>query len=232
MHHYQAYSLNISSEIEFPEFLTSPNADADVKIIIGATPDQLQSIDVVKKVRYQVARDEALYNLKGAGKIYITNGNLITVEPEKTPDWEHLKNHIRGRALAAALHQRKWPILHGSAICSNDKAVIFIGQSGAGKSTFLGSFIKKGYDFITDDLCLIKASNDNAPHISPGYPQIRLWQSSIDLIQSKEHLKKERLVRTGLDKYFMTPKTEFVNRSVNISPIYILSATQESEVKI
>ena len=232
MHSYKAYSLNILSEIEFPELLESNEESNDIKIVIGTTPDALKGDQVVKKVRYSATENEVLYKLKGAGKIYITNGSTITVEPEANPDWQHLKNHIRGRAIAAILHQRGLSILHGSAICHNDEAIIFIGKSGGGKSTFLAAFIEKGYDFISDDLCLLKKQPNGTIKIAPAYPQIRLWTSSIDLIGSSDNLTKGAELRSGLDKYFYVPDTKFNQQPVSVRSIYVLNASQVSDFSI
>ncbi len=226
MFQYKAYSLNINSEIEFPEFMPSEKQEFDVEIVLGKTPDQLVGENVVTKVRYQATKNEVLYLLKGAGKIYISKGTSIIVEPIENPDWEHLKNHVRSRAIAAILHQRKWAILHGSAIYKNGKAIIFIGRSGAGKSTFLGAFIKKGYDFISDDLCLIKKTKEGQILLFPAYPQVRLWENSIQLIETNEHLEKGPAVRSELDKYFMKPKTSFIKNPTPINNVYVLNATQ------
>jgi len=233
MYSYRAYALNIKSEIEFHEFQKSENSkDIDLNISIGETPSELKGEGVVSKVRYQTGHNEVLYHLKGAGKIYVTGGNQIVVQPVKNPDWEHLKNHVRARGIAAALHQRKHAILHGSAICKDGKAILFIGRSGAGKSTSLASFIKKGYDYIADDLCLIKVDENGVCRIFPAYPKLRLWGDSIKLVQAGDQLKKGERVREDIDKYFMISETEFIEDALPISNIYILGAHQENNFKI
>jgi hypothetical protein len=233
MYSYKVYSLKINSEIEFPEFLENNDSKIpDIYIRIGKSPENLKGENVITKVRYQATKNKLLYKLKNAGKIYVENGENIIVEPEENADWDYIKNHIRSRAIAGAIQQRKWTVLHGSAIEYNGKAIIFIGNSGAGKSTTLGAFIKKGYNFSSDDLCLIKADENNQYYLQPAFPNIRLWSHAINLIGTGTGLQKGNVVRADIDKYFMLPQTEFITCSIPVSHIYVLSSHQNAHVTI
>jgi len=233
MYRYKAYALNINSEIEFHEFQANNNdSDFDIDICIGDTPHKLEGKEVINKVRYQTGPNELLYHLKGAGRIYVSGGNKIVVQPIDNPDWEHLKNHVRARGIAAALHQRKHAILHGSAICKDGMAILFIGRSGAGKSTSLAAFIKRGYDYIADDLCLIKSDKYGACRVIPAYPKLRLWGDTIKLVQAGDQLRKGEKIREDIDKYFMFSETKFIEEALPISHIYILSAYQGNDINV
>ena len=59
---------------------------------------------------------------------------------------------LLGSCLGALLHQRGVLALHASAIETDQGAVLFMGDSGMGKSTTLQAFIKRGYKMLADDI--------------------------------------------------------------------------------
>lgn len=46
-------------------------------------------------------------------------------------------------------------LVHGAAVCLNDKATLFLGKSGSGKSTLSTDLARKGASFMGDDLVFI-----------------------------------------------------------------------------
>ena len=67
--------------------------------------------------------------------------------------------------------------LHGSAVCRDNRAICFLGHSGAGKSTIAATLIQSGYDLIDDDVLTV-GWRRGRPCAIPGYPEIRLWPAS------------------------------------------------------
>ena len=78
------------------------------------------------------------------------------------------------------LMQRRILPLHGSAIAIDGKAYVFIGESGAGKSTIASSFMKKGYQLLSDDVIAVSLLDGDKPWVIPAYPQQKLWQDSLN----------------------------------------------------
>ena len=58
-----------------------------------------------------------------------------------------------------------------------DGGVVFIGDSGRGKSTLAASFATNGYRFLTDDGLVIE-EGDEGYLVLPSQPSIRLWEDS------------------------------------------------------
>ncbi|MFU8803477.1 MAG: HPr kinase/phosphorylase [Bradymonadaceae bacterium] len=63
--------------------------------------------------------------------------------------------------------------VHGSAAEIGGKAWVFIGESGAGKSTTAYELISAGGHLVADDMTLIDA---RAKIVLPGAPSLRLWK--------------------------------------------------------
>lgn len=80
-------------------------------------------------------------------------------------------------ALAELLRARNVYYLHAAAVASADGAVLFAGDSEAGKSTLAYCAMRDGMKFIADDGLLLAFSNDGAPYVEPYYREFALDQS-------------------------------------------------------
>ena len=69
-------------------------------------------------------------------------------------------------------------VLHSSAININDKAFIFMGPSGSGKSSLIASLLNYG-ELITEDISKIEFSGDDA-YVYPSLPVIKLDHKIFD----------------------------------------------------
>jgi hypothetical protein len=64
--------------------------------------------------------------------------------------------------------------VHGGSVAIGDEAWIFIGDSGAGKSTTARVLVERGAGLIADDMTLIDQANGC---VLPGCPAVRLWEA-------------------------------------------------------
>lgn len=62
--------------------------------------------------------------------------------------------------MAALFMQKKMLVFHASTININDKAVLFCGDSGLGKSTISETLVKQGYKKLSDDMSVIYYNNE------------------------------------------------------------------------
>jgi len=76
-------------------------------------------------------------------------------------------------------------ILHASAVMFGISCVIFIGESGMGKSTLAASFHQNNYPIITDDCLLVKFAR-NKLFCTPNYSGARLWEDSYQSVVNSE----------------------------------------------
>ncbi|TVQ55761.1 MAG: hypothetical protein EA366_10445 [Spirulina sp. DLM2.Bin59] len=95
---------------------------------------------------------------------------------------EDTVTYLIGPVLAFWLRWRGVLCLHGSAVQMGEGAIAFVGPAGAGKSTTAALFAQAGYSVITDDVVVIQQHPGGKPHIIPGYPRLRLWQNSVQLL--------------------------------------------------
>jgi hypothetical protein len=81
-----------------------------------------------------------------------------------------------------ARQRQSWKVcLHASAVAVNGRAVVFVGDVGAGKSTTAMAMGRLGYPILSDDIVPIY-QNAGATYAQPGYPRMRLRQPSLPML--------------------------------------------------
>lgn len=92
------------------------------------------------------------------------------------------------------LYQKKRLVLHSSAINISGKTILFLGNSGAGKSS-AASFFSESV-FLSDDVVSI-SFRDSSPQAYPAFPYIKLTESVAKVTSFSKgiELKNDRLSR-------------------------------------
>lgn len=85
-----------------------------------------------------------------------------------------LYDHVLPRVIAAGGPL----VLHGSAVEFSGCLALFIGETGAGKSTLSASLYRAGYRLLGDDAVVITDMN-GAHHGEAVYPSLRLYPETI-----------------------------------------------------
>ncbi|GAB3666576.1 hypothetical protein GCM10028791_42420 [Echinicola sediminis] len=225
-YHYQVYGLNISSELELPELLPSGDQDkTDVSIFFGDTPEGLEKC-LKKGVTYEVGQSEFLFEIFDVARFYIADGKSITIRPNEGGRPDDIRLFILGTCFGAILHQRQVLPIHASAIEHQGEAVLFMGSSGAGKSTTASAFRLTGHSAITDDVCPIKII-DGLPYAVPGYPQSKLGEDAMESLAIDK--SQYGLVREGIGKRAVRYREGFASEPVRIKACYLLKIEKSAE---
>lgn len=126
-------------------------------------------------------------------------------------------------------------LVHASAIDIRDKAYVFLGKSGAGKSTAVSKLFEQGYTVLGDDMVILKKENkkyvvyqvpfiENNPHIKKASYPIYLGgicnlkkskSNSIVLIKNQERVLSILLRQLFSNKKDIHPQIEFLLRFLN-----------------
>lgn len=69
-------------------------------------------------------------------------------------------------------------VYHASAVEVGDAAVVFLGNSGRGKSTLAASFCAASHRFLTDDGLILKRNAQGGFDVLPSHPSLRLYGDS------------------------------------------------------
>jgi hypothetical protein len=120
--------------------------------------------------------------------------------------------------------------LHASGIATAQGCVLFAGETGAGKSTLATAFLKKGYQFIADDICAISLNSHKSPIVFPAYPQIKLKQDSADIL--KIDTRNLDPVKSDLNKFRYSVTKQIVQDELPVHKIFFLIKNDSSQVAI
>jgi hypothetical protein len=145
MYRYAGFSITIDSEFELPE-LSAGFGNPDVLIRIGAVDPREKSATVMDEV---ICRDVARFRVKG--------GCEIVVDPVPGADAAALRAVLLGKLMAYLMRQRGCLPLHASGVVIDGCAVLFLGESGAGKSTTAAALYARGHRVIADDVGAVRA---------------------------------------------------------------------------
>jgi hypothetical protein len=185
MYRYSAFSLVIDSQVELPE-LPQGRGDPDVEIRFG----------YVDRAHKPATIDDEVAFPRGIGGFHVTRGRKIVVDLLPQADAGVVRTLLAGRVMGYLLRQRGYLPLHASAVCIHGKGVLFLGESGSGKSTTAAAFHSRGYDVLADD---VAAVSNAIPGLSlqSAWPGLRLLDDSRSVIgagqtptvfQSRKHL--------------------------------------------
>jgi len=178
---YTIFGLSFRSQLELPEFEITPAEKADISIRFGNTPDHLNNISS-SGILYEAGTDAFLLKLPHIGNYLVINGNEIIIHPRPEASSEEIRLFLLGSVLGALLFQRGFLPIHGSSVKIDEKAVIIIGNSAAGKSTLAASLNQDGHSLISDDLSAISMNKSGHCVILPGIPFVKLWQDTQSLL--------------------------------------------------
>ena len=99
---------------------------------------------------------------------------------------EYTVDHLYlNQVLPLVLSRQGKFVFHASAIEAGSGALVFMGESGRGKSTLAASFATHGFRFLTDDGLLVEEANGGY-RVLPSHPSIRLWEDSEDALVAEE----------------------------------------------
>ena len=140
----------------------------------------------------------AWFQTPDTAQFYVEKGKKIVVEPEQGANMDLISSMILSAGLCLILLQRTEPVMHGSAIEKDGKAIIVSGGSGAGKSTITMELLKQDVGFLADDT--VRIHNENSMVVAePTYPQQKICR---DLAQEYGlELQKLRYIDEQRDKF-------------------------------
>ena len=154
---------------------------ADVEIMSGPVPARFPE-GARYSSEYLIHGSQVILNIPRVGRFCVDGGNRITVDPQKNVTTPDLMTYLKGSVLAILLHQRNMMPLHASCVARNGKAVAFLGDSAAGKSTMAALFSAHGYDLICDDV-LVHFGDEGGIRVLPSDRSTRLWRDSASVLQ-------------------------------------------------
>ena len=89
-----------------------------------------------------------------------------------------MRHLLLDQVLPLALNRRGETVLHASGVVIDGMAVVFVGETGSGKSTIATSFALQGAPLLADDWLLVRQEGGSLCAL-PSYPSVRLWDVAV-----------------------------------------------------
>lgn len=105
------------------------------------------------------------------------DGRRINCRPHADIAQETIHHLLLDQVIPALLAHEGELALHAGGVASDRGAIVFLGESGRGKSTLCASFNQAGFPLLGDDFLLLRADG-NGFAVVPSYPGLRLWPDS------------------------------------------------------
>lgn len=218
MQFYCVAGLTLGSEIALPGLISSASGPTapDVMVRHGDVPEALEGAQHSGPT-WQMAPNRFVLRVPGVARFLIAAGREILVAAENGTADDEIAIFLSGTVIGILLHQRARIVLHASAVLVGGRAVLFCGESGAGKSTIAAALNQRGYPVICDDVCAIGLDGPHAPQVLPDGRNLKLWSQAIE----KLGVARGSAVRQNLEKYYVEPGS-VLSEAVPIGAIYAL----------
>lgn len=105
--------------------------------------------------------------------IILSEGKNVFYHFTNSASQQIVQSLIRGNITKFCLQEQGYFCLHASAMCINDKVVLFMGPKGAGKSTLATYFHLKGHAIWCDDYAMLHQEN-NSFCVSQGETSLKI----------------------------------------------------------
>jgi len=166
---------------------------------------------------------EFFLQMPEVGCFYACNGDSVEYAVEKNADPEWVNLCLCGQVLVALLHQRKIINFHASSFVFNDKGIMILGETGAGKSSLTASFILEGAGYLTDDLTPV-VFEVRTPVVMPLRRNIKLEYDSIEQLNIPgAQLKK---AEEGTGKHYMHVENKIIEKK----PLHLIFKIEIGDV--
>ena len=220
--HYRICGLIVASAYELPGAIRVEirNEIADVQLRRSASLLSALENATACGPNWSAADEQILLSIPGLARCLVTGGQEIAVEAAAGAREDDIAPFLEVGVIAIVLHQRQQLTLRASAVSLAEKAVVFCGSPGAGKSTLAAVLSDRGYPFFTDDLCCVGGRGPHEPTVAPDGATLRLWGDAVDRLAQPD--RRGAALRRGVQKFHVEPMCVARQPSLPIHAIYMI----------
>jgi hypothetical protein len=245
-HEYVAYGLRLTSNLPIASLSPCSSIDSpDVQVKLGTLPESNSSNGGVK-LRYSSPRsyqtgepDVQIWDVDNGEflRVLFRDGVEFWLDRHLTTLWAYWPtgsslqdtvSYLVGPILGLLLRLRGIVCLHASSVSISDRAVVFLGSEGAGKSTTAAAFAQRGYAVLSDDIVALVEGRHEFQTL-PAYPRVNLWPDSVSLLYGSPDALPA--ISPGWEKRCLNLEeaegAKFEERPLPLGAIYVLEESAE-----
>jgi hypothetical protein len=216
---YVLCGLRVRSALAMPELLPWNGDDRppDVEISFEPIREPAEPPVFIRTFSKLWADGTYILTLDNVGRFYVGGGCRVLVNPAPGAQEFELRLFILGTSLGVLCHQRGLYPLHASSVNIDGTAVIFAGNTGAGKSSLAAALGARGHPIVADDVSVFDPASMS---MLPAYPQRKLTRDVLEVIG----LRAEGLesTRPGTAKFRVPSTAGFDSAPLRPSRIYVI----------
>ncbi len=213
------------SEIDIPELRgTGGTGSIVVSIRAGGVPADISGAASFGAF-CRVTPAEYLLNVPGIARFYVANGNEVRAEVSPGAPAADVSTFLLGSVFGALCHQNGLLPLHASAVETEGRVTAFLGNSGAGKSTLAACLQERGYQVVSDDICVIEESSS----VVPVAGWLKLWRKSLEHLG--ETPEERNRVFSADDKYRVYLETDKPQR-LTLANVVLLKKGEAARLEL
>lgn len=224
---YKAYGLTLRSALRLPE-LDEADPGATPDVMVTRAPVDVSRTNGSPATCLWADADEVCLRYEGTTYL-IRGGREITIDAATGADEVIQRLYLLGASLSVLLHQRKYLVLHASAVVTaGGGAVGFLGDKGAGKSTTAAALHARGNLLIADDIIAVSFEGQ-IPMAHPGIPHMKLWPEAAARVgAAPESLP---LIHPDFEKRGRRTAEGFATEPAALKRMYVLTDGEEEGVE-
>ena len=239
---YPYFDLVLSSDIELVLPISTSPESPDISFIANAGPipenvnaeiiwrvSGVSDVDLIKTERHNGGYKVTFSNL---GSFHISKDGRQVSYAGSDFDASVGCHLLLNSVLPMAVSLSKRRVFHASAALIDGQAVVFVGDSGYGKSTLAASLDLAGYDLLTDDCLIIDPADDQYIAVA-SYTSLRLWEDSISALAGLADLASSPMGHVTDKRVFDLTKQKHHAQSIPLAirKIYVLNDPAELPVE-
>lgn len=226
----QKYSYSIAGLIVHSDFplpaLPSEESSCNISVVEGTVPLSLSehiNFDTWRNTRWQTTKDNLLLQGESTPGMIAQRDKIIIDTRTNFLD-SMAYSLLIGPFFCALMYYNGLLPVHGSAVNVDGKGVVFLGNSGSGKSTTAAFCRLFGYGIMCDDLCALNRQ-ENGFFVNPVFPFVKLCDESASTLDASG-LKSE--THNYFPRYSSPVLSEEGYRTCKLHALCLLSENGQS----
>lgn len=199
---YRISGILVASEIDLPGLIPgAPGRAPQVTIRLGEVPDSLPQ-PTASGPTWQIAGKQFLLGIPNIARFLLNDGSEIVVAPEPEATVDDLRiftlgGAFRHPAASARADRAAW---QRGARRRQGRAVLR--PVGSGKiDDGRGAGAARGFPLVSEDVCVVTATDSGTPPVHPDGRQLKLWAQSINKLDLGG--RRGERVRASLEKFYV-----------------------------